>query len=71
MKDTTRLIHAGRHPESHIGAVNVPVFRASTILHPTMADLEGATLPYGYGRRGTPTTRGLEELVSALEAEIT
>ena len=36
MKDTTRLIHAGRHPESHIGAVNVPVFRASTILHPTM-----------------------------------
>ena len=67
MKDTTRLIHAGRHPENHIGAVNVPVFRASTILHPTMADLEGATLPYGYGRRGTPTTRGLEELVSALE----
>ncbi|MBL9010506.1 MAG: cystathionine beta-lyase [Alphaproteobacteria bacterium] len=67
MKDKTRLIHAGRHPREHIGAVNVPVYRASTILHPTMADLEGATLRYGYGRRGTPTTRGLEELVCALE----
>ncbi|MCC6918642.1 MAG: cystathionine beta-lyase [Alphaproteobacteria bacterium] len=67
MKDETRLVHTGRSSEQHIGAVNTPVYRASTILHPTLAALEGNTLPYGYGRRGTPTTRGLEESICALE----
>jgi cystathionine beta-lyase len=67
MKDETRLIHTGRSSAQHIGAVNTPVYRASTILHPDLASLEGNTLPYGYGRRGTPTTRGLEESICALE----
>ncbi len=67
MKDETRLIHTGRDSASHIGAVNVPVYRASTLLHPTVESLEGNTLAYGYGRRGTPTTRGLEASICALE----
>ncbi len=68
MKDETLLIHGGRHPSDHFGAVNVPVFRASTIVHPSIAALEGGgQLPFAYGRRGTPTTRGLSESVAGLE----
>jgi cystathionine beta-lyase len=67
MKDETRLIHTGRDAASHIGAVNVPVYRASTLLHPSVETLEGNTLAYGYGRRGTPTTRGLEASICTLE----
>lgn len=67
MKDETRLIHTGRDPASHIGAINVPVYRASTMLHPTVEALEGNTQAYGYGRRGTPTTRGLEASICTLE----
>ena len=32
--------HLGRDPRRYLGAVNTPVFRASTILFPTVADLE-------------------------------
>lgn len=67
MKDETRLIHSGRDAAAHVGTVNVPVYRCSTILHPTLAALEGNTQTYGYGRRGTPTTRGLEASICALE----
>ena len=67
MKDETRLIHTGRDSAAHIGAVNVPVYRASTLLHPTVAALEDNTRAYGYGRRGTPTTRALEGSICMLE----
>lgn len=67
MKDETRLVHTGRQSAAHVGAVNTPVYRASTILHPTLEALEKNTMPAGYGRRGTPTTRSLEESIAALE----
>jgi len=71
MDKKTRLLHAGRHPERYHGAVNVPVFRASTILHPSVAAMEtsGRTPFEGvrYGRFGTPTTFALEEAVAELE----
>ncbi len=67
MKDDTKLVHLGRHPERHFGAVNTPPFRASTILHPTLEVYEKAAQPFVYGRRGTPTTRYLEEAIAALE----
>lgn len=51
----------------HFGVVNTPVYRASTILYDTLAALEAADAPYIYGRLGTPTSRSLEEAVSALE----
>lgn len=64
----TTLCHAGRDPEAHSGAVNVPVFHASTILFPTLEKLDAkADAPVRYGRRGTPTSQALEEAVSALE----
>ena len=36
MEPETRLVHAGRDPGQHHGTVNPPVFRASTIVYPTL-----------------------------------
>jgi cystathionine beta-lyase len=63
----TLAVSAGRMSAAHFGVVNTPVYRASTILHPSMASLKAEKTPYTYGRRGTPTTRSFEEAVSALE----
>ncbi len=65
----TLLTHSGRHPHDHFGAVNTPVFRASTILQPTMAEYKRAKGPREprYGRRGTPTTFTLEDVIADVE----
>ncbi len=65
----TALTHAGRHPHDYFGAVNTPVFRASTILNRTVAE---RTAPKGprdpaYGRRGTPTMFTFEDVVAEIE----
>jgi cystathionine beta-lyase len=69
MKDDTLIVAAGRDPESHFGVVNPPVYRASTILYPTVAALEAPRQVRGvyYGRGGTPTTFALEDAVAALD----
>ncbi len=74
MHDETKAVHAGRHPERFEGAVNPPVFHASTILSPTLADWDRKKADRArdvegtyYGRLGTPTTRALEEALTALE----
>lgn len=56
----TLVTQAGRAPFDHFGFVNPPVYRGSTVLFPTVADLEGLRQPYTYGTKGTPTTRALE-----------
>jgi cystathionine beta-lyase len=56
----TLVTQAGRAPVDHFGFVNPPVYRGSTVLFPTVADLEGLNQPYTYGTKGTPTTRALE-----------
>jgi len=63
----TELVTGGRHPERFDGFVNTPIVRGSTVLSPTVADLEGHTGRYSYGRRGNPTSEGLEEALCALE----
>lgn len=63
----TRLTHAGRWPEDQHGFVNTPVTRGSTVLFPTLADLQAGGQPYRYGRTGNPTTHGVETIVSDLE----
>jgi len=69
-KDTV-LASAGRDPEANHGVVNPPVYHASTIVYPTVADMEYADkTPFDgtrYGRRGTPTTFALEDAVAELE----
>ncbi len=64
---TTRLIHAGRDPAAQHGFVNPPVYRGSTVLFPTVAELEAKKQPYTYGRRGTPTVRALESAIAEIE----
>ncbi len=65
----TLLTHSGRHPFDHFGVVNTPVFRASTILSPTSAERARPKGPRDprYGRRGTPTTFTLEDVIADVE----
>ena len=66
-KKRTAVVEAGRDPALHAGAVNVPVYRASTILFPDVESMRTESAPYSYGRRGTPTTRSLEQAICELE----
>lgn len=63
----TRLVTAGRDPFSHNGAVNMPVYHASTILHRTVEALEKETQPYTYGRNLTPTIESFQNAIRDLE----
>ena len=68
MKDETKIVVSGRNPKDHAGAVNTPVYRASTIIYPSLAAIRGTEkIPYTYGRRGTPTTSALQDAMNALE----
>ena len=77
-KPATQVVEAGRRKawaslgEGANGVVNTPVWRASTILYDTVADLRAGvrTNEDGklfYGRRGTPTQWTLAEALTALE----
>ena len=69
----TLLTHVGGTPTDRHGAVNPPVYRASTILFPTVAEWEASRVHANrfnvlrYGQLGTPTTFALEEAIAALE----
>jgi cysteine-S-conjugate beta-lyase len=63
----TVLTHAGRNPEDQFGFVNTPVYRGSTVLFKTLADIEAQSQRYLYGRAGNPTTETVESVVSELE----
>ncbi len=63
----TVLTHAGRIPEDQFGFVNTPVYRGSTILFKTLADIEAQSQRFLYGRAGNPTTETVESVVSELE----
>jgi len=63
----TELVLAGRDPFRHDGFVNTPIVRGSTVLSPSVADLEGHTGRYTYGRRGNPTVESLESALTRLE----
>ena len=68
MQDDSQYISAGRDPKNHFGAVNVPVYHASTIIYPNLAAIrKRAPMPYTYGRRATPTSKALEDAMCALE----
>jgi cysteine-S-conjugate beta-lyase len=69
----TLLTHLGRHPQQHHGAVNPPVYHASTILSASVAEREAKQDPakrfdvVRYGVHGTPTTFALEEALAKIE----
>ncbi len=71
-KPATMVAHAGRRPEWRGGIVNPPVWRASTILYDSVADLDAGKTGNAdgrlfYGRRGTPTQWSLAEALTELE----
>ena len=66
-KPETIAVSAGRMTREHFGAVNTPVYRTSTILHPNVESLKGEKQPYTYGRRGTPSSRSFESAIEELE----
>lgn len=74
MRDETKVVHSGRHPERFEGVVNPPVFHASTVLSQSLAEWEAKAEARArevpgtyYGRGGTPTTRALEDALADLE----
>jgi cystathionine beta-lyase len=70
-RPATRAVHLGRNPRKFLGAVNTPVFRATTMLFPTVAELEqaarGEYAGIGYGLHGLPTVTDLQDAVAAIE----
>ncbi len=69
----TRLMHDG---ENDYGVVATPVYHASTVLFSSYAELRRAEAdPLNrrsmyYGRMGTPSTRSLEDALSALDRSV-
>jgi cystathionine beta-lyase len=70
-KPDTRATHLGRDSRKFLGAVNTPVFRATTMLFETVADLERAARGehpgISYGLHGLPTVTDLQSAVAAIE----
>ena len=74
MREETKIVHSGLHPERHLGAVNPPVFHASTILSESVAEYRRKRKEFHqeipgtyYGRFGTPTLETLQEAIASLE----
>jgi len=73
----TTAAHIGRQAawtqarDGTAGVVNTPVWRASTVLYPTIADMDAALTDSDarlfYGRKGTPTHWALREALDSLE----
>lgn len=66
LKPETRLVTAGRGYAEH-GFVNPAVYHASTVTFPSYEAYQSRAQEYLYGRRGTPTSRALEEAISLAE----
>lgn len=67
MKTPTKLSHLGRQADKQGGFVNPPVYRGSTMLFSTLAELQDPPLGYGYGRNGSPAQTELADLMCELE----
>ena len=68
----TKVVGAGRRPEWTQGIVSPPVWRASTILYDSVAQMRAAGgrdthHRLFYGRRGTPTQWSLADALTSLE----
>ncbi len=70
-KPATAAAHLGRDPRKFLGAINTPVFRASTMAFANVADLEraeqGSYDGIVYGLHGLPTVTDLQQALAALE----
>src|SRR5215212_6551545 len=68
---STELIHHPYAPPAGFSAVPPGVYKASTVMFPTVAALRSREWKhktgYTYGLQGTPTTFTLEERIATLE----
>lgn len=68
---STRVGHLGRAPRKWLGAVNTPVFRASTILFPDVDALKladaGKYPGLSYGLHGVPTVTDFQAAIAELQ----
>ena len=71
MRPDTEVAHRGRDPRQHLGAINTPVYHATTMLFETVADLEAARRGeypgISYGLHGLPTVTDLQNAIAELE----
>jgi cysteine-S-conjugate beta-lyase len=70
-RSDTRIVQSGRRSDYTRGIVNPPVWRASTVLFDSVAEMRAANPPADgrlhYGRNGTPTHWALAEALTELE----
>lgn len=66
-KPATRFVTGGRNASEQHGFVNPPVYHASTVLYPSVADYLARRGRYTYGRRGTPTSEALTSALAGVE----
>ncbi|MBK4151400.1 cystathionine gamma-synthase [Corynebacterium macginleyi] len=64
---SSRSIHAGYHPDPHMGSINVPIYASTTFAQDGLAQLRGG---FEYGRVANPTVRSLEKTLAALEGAV-
>ncbi|MDR2860385.1 MAG: PLP-dependent aspartate aminotransferase family protein [Elusimicrobiota bacterium] len=64
MKSDTLCIHGGISEDQATGAINIPIYQASTFRQIEMGKHKG----FEYGRTGNPTRHSLEMLIADLES---
>tara|TARA_B100000508_G_C11444656_1_gene270722 strand:- start:316 stop:1521 length:1206 start_codon:yes stop_codon:yes gene_type:complete len=69
-KQRTTLVHSGRDKKYRQGAVNIPPYRASTVIFESLAEFRGWDVrefrDFVYGRLGSPNSLALEDAYSEL-----
>jgi cystathionine beta-lyase len=63
----TDVIHGGIPEDKTTGAVNIPIYLATTFRQKELGVLTGGKNGFEYGRSGNPTRQALEELIAELE----
>lgn len=67
VRPATRLVHTGRNAAEQHGFINPPLYRGSTVLFPSVEALLTGKAAYTYGRKDSPTMRGLAQALAGLE----
>ncbi len=63
MKDATKYIHAGAHPDPSTGAIMTPIYQTSTYVQ----EAPGVHKGFEYARSQNPTRQALEEALAIIE----
>ena len=73
MKEDTYLVHSAHDTKRHAGIVNIPPYRASTVIYPDLAsyklrfESDARYDGFTYASRGTPSAFALADALATLE----